>query len=208
MSTTTTNLALFKYDPVADANNTYNITNALNNNWDTIDSATGKLSDLTTTEKGSLVGAINEVLGSIPTIPSDYAKYDMSNLTSTGKDKVVTLAHELDIDNALEISTTLQAAYVDYTPTNSGLLLITVGSKVTTNTANSVTVYIQAVDSNANTFILDGTQIIKPTGAGSISYTAQAVVVKGKSYKYYMSATGSGATNSGSAVFIPFKNAN
>lgn len=61
MSTTTTNLGLFEYDPVADANNTYNITTALNDNWDKIDSATGKLSTLTTTEKSSLVGAINEV---------------------------------------------------------------------------------------------------------------------------------------------------
>lgn len=205
MSTTTSNLGLFEYDPVADANQTYNITNALNNNWDTIDSATGKLSDLTTTEKGSLVGAINEVNGAIS---SNYADYDLSNLTATGKDKVINYAYELDIDNALEISTTLQASYVDYTPTKSGLLLISVSSRVTSNTANSVTVYIQAVDSNENTFTLDGTQIIKPTGTGSIGYIAQAVVVKGKPYKYYMSATGSGATNSGSAVFIPFKNAN
>ncbi len=43
MSTTTNKLKLFKYDPVADANNTFNITNALNNNFDKIESKTGLL---------------------------------------------------------------------------------------------------------------------------------------------------------------------
>ena len=37
MSKTTENLGLFKYDPIADAKKTFNITEALNNNWDKID---------------------------------------------------------------------------------------------------------------------------------------------------------------------------
>ena len=37
MSNSTENLGLFKYDPVADAKKTFNITEALNNNWDKID---------------------------------------------------------------------------------------------------------------------------------------------------------------------------
>lgn len=45
MSTTTSNLGLFEYDPVADANQTYNITNALNNNWDKIDTFSGTVAD-------------------------------------------------------------------------------------------------------------------------------------------------------------------
>lgn len=39
MSTTTDVLSLFKYDPVADADSTFNITQGLNNNWDKIDTA-------------------------------------------------------------------------------------------------------------------------------------------------------------------------
>ena len=39
MSTTTDVLSLFKYDPVADADSTFNITQALNNNWDKLDAA-------------------------------------------------------------------------------------------------------------------------------------------------------------------------
>lgn len=37
MPTNTERLDLFKYDVVADANNTFNITNALNNNWDKLE---------------------------------------------------------------------------------------------------------------------------------------------------------------------------
>lgn len=39
MSTTTDVLSLFKYDPVADADSTFNITQGLNNNWDKLDAA-------------------------------------------------------------------------------------------------------------------------------------------------------------------------
>ena len=39
MSTTTDVLSLFKYDPVADADSTFNITQALNNNWAKLDAA-------------------------------------------------------------------------------------------------------------------------------------------------------------------------
>lgn len=39
MSTTTDVLSLFKYDPVADADSTFNITQAINNNWDKLDAA-------------------------------------------------------------------------------------------------------------------------------------------------------------------------
>lgn len=37
MSTTTPNLGLFKYDPSTDSAQTFNITKALNENWDKID---------------------------------------------------------------------------------------------------------------------------------------------------------------------------
>lgn len=37
MSTNTEILDLFKYDPVEDANNTFNITESMNNNWDKLD---------------------------------------------------------------------------------------------------------------------------------------------------------------------------
>jgi len=39
LSSNTTNLSLYKADPVADGNNTFNIQTMLNNNWDLIDTA-------------------------------------------------------------------------------------------------------------------------------------------------------------------------
>lgn len=48
MSTTTTNLGLFKYDLATDAKSAFNITNSLNNNWDILDrEISGKISTLT-----------------------------------------------------------------------------------------------------------------------------------------------------------------
>lgn len=48
MSTTTANLGLFKYDTTTDANVAFNINNALNNNWDTLDTAVSNKVDLST----------------------------------------------------------------------------------------------------------------------------------------------------------------
>lgn len=52
MSTTTTNLGLFKYDTSTDAQVAFSITNALNNNWDKIDTAIANISGVTTTASG------------------------------------------------------------------------------------------------------------------------------------------------------------
>lgn len=43
MSTTTSNLGLFKYDTSTDANTAFSIDTALNNNWDTLDSTIGNI---------------------------------------------------------------------------------------------------------------------------------------------------------------------
>lgn len=82
MANYTSNLNLYKIDPVADGNSTFNIETMLNENWDKIDEKfdeqekvvdenrskvsgiigdIGVKEDLTTNEKGSLVGAVNEV---------------------------------------------------------------------------------------------------------------------------------------------------
>lgn len=45
MSKTTTNLKLFKYDPATDGSLTFNIDEALNNNWDKIDEKVKNLED-------------------------------------------------------------------------------------------------------------------------------------------------------------------
>lgn len=45
MSKTTTNLKLFEYDPATDGNLTFNIDEALNNNWDKIDEKVKNLED-------------------------------------------------------------------------------------------------------------------------------------------------------------------
>lgn len=81
MSGTTTNLSLFKYNPNTDGDQTFNIDNALNNNWDSLDSLIGALTNLTTTQKASLVGAINEIVTNM----GGKAAKDLGNLDATGQ---------------------------------------------------------------------------------------------------------------------------
>ena len=56
MSTTTENLGLFKYNTVADASTPFSITNALNNNWDEIDSFAGDIDTLFSSDLSEATG--------------------------------------------------------------------------------------------------------------------------------------------------------
>lgn len=91
MSSQTNNLQLYKADPLTDGNKTFNINTMLNENWDKVDENVGELSDkigilsnLTTTEKSNLVGAITEVNESVSTHKNKtisgcvYASRDLS----------------------------------------------------------------------------------------------------------------------------------
>lgn len=55
---------------------------------------------------------------------STLADYNLSNLTATGKTKVVTLAYELDFANAVSVSTTASASWVSYTAAADGILFV------------------------------------------------------------------------------------
>jgi len=87
MPTNTPNLDLYKKNPATDGADTFNITTMLNDNWDKIDTATGKLSDLTTTVKTNLVAGINEINSAISgkvsksgdTMTGDLRLIDSSN---------------------------------------------------------------------------------------------------------------------------------
>ena len=62
MGNYTTNLSLYNTDMNTDGNDTFDFQRDLNDNNDKIDSAIGKLSTLTTTDKSSLVNAIIEIV--------------------------------------------------------------------------------------------------------------------------------------------------
>lgn len=61
MATETENLGLFKYEPVADGKKKFNITQALNNNWDTVDGAIGALASKGGLPPTNCKGLIKEV---------------------------------------------------------------------------------------------------------------------------------------------------
>ena len=81
MSETTTNLELFKYNPNTDGDQTFNIDNALNNNFDKLDTVIGALANLTTEQKTNLVAAINEIITNL----DEKSSIDLDNLSSIGQ---------------------------------------------------------------------------------------------------------------------------
>ena len=90
MPITTPNMELKKTNTAPDGtgsfvdkNEYFNFDTDLNENWDKIDSAIGKPSNLTTVEK-NLVGAINELKSDIGNT-SGLANTDLSNLSAIGE---------------------------------------------------------------------------------------------------------------------------
>lgn len=81
MGNYTTNLSLYNTDMNTDGNDYFDFQRDLNDNNDKIDSAIGKLANLTTTNKNNLVGAINEINNITP----NSANKDLSNLSTTGE---------------------------------------------------------------------------------------------------------------------------
>lgn len=58
MSSTTTNLELFKYDTITDGNLPFNINDALNANWDIIDNAVGEVSETYVKKSGDTINGL------------------------------------------------------------------------------------------------------------------------------------------------------
>ena len=81
MGTYTTNLNMYKTNMLTDGNDTFDFKRDINDNLDIIDTAVGKLSTLTTTDKSSLVNAIIELVTSL----GGKASKDLDNLSATGQ---------------------------------------------------------------------------------------------------------------------------
>lgn len=109
MSLFTEFLNLFKYNTATDGNLTFNIDTAINEPFDIIDAAIGDLDELNTTEKESLVGAINELETKAPKIGT------CSTASATAEKAVVCSGFELV--NSATIQITFSNANTHATPT-------------------------------------------------------------------------------------------
>ena len=87
MSKLTDILGLFKYDPETDGANTFNITQALNNNWDKIDAWAS--------------GIKSTIVGLVPGTRKVNGKALSEDLTLTGEDIKVSGSNEMSISSSL-----------------------------------------------------------------------------------------------------------
>lgn len=160
----------------------------------------GDLDDLTTTAKDNLVDAVNEIAGL-----GDKADTNLSNLTATGKNYVTTLAHELDWNNAITVSTTASTSAQTYTPTVNGILFIT--SSMESGSGYKVSSAYIVKSELASTYNIYG-NTVTATGSGgstvatvSINWYCEANEV----VTYYMYYTGTATYKECQATFVPFK---
>lgn len=138
MSKTTENLELFEYDTQTDGKQKFNITKALNNNFDKIDTATGKLSELVTEDKSSLVNAINEAYNNIPDLPdTPSTTIKTYNNVVYGVAKTIAFNGDYSTFSAVDISAYADGTYRVFAKTSSAIIpkTYTEGATAPTNPA-------------------------------------------------------------------------
>lgn len=139
MSKTTENLELFEYDTQTDGKQKFNITKALNNNFDKIDTATGKLSELVTEDKSSLVNAINEAYNNIPDLPdTPSTTIKTYNNVVYGVAKTVAFGGDYSTFSAVDISAYTDGTYRVFAKTSSAIIPATYTEGATAPTNPSV----------------------------------------------------------------------
>lgn len=131
------------------------------------------------------------------------ANTNLSNLTSTGKDKVVALANELDWANAVTVSTTNSSGYQSYTAASDGLFFASALSQGS-SASRGIYCYLYPKDSN-DTFQYGDSGGFIGTASQLLSRNSW-VLLKGEKIEYTIYASGAGTLDT-RAIFIPFKKA-
>lgn len=167
MSGTTTNLELFKYNPNTDGDQTFNIDNALNNNFDKLDTVIGALANLTTEQKTNLVAAINEIITNL----GGKAAKDLSNLDSIGQGI---------LDAKIEAEAlTAQNGYIKFKLNGISNSIILQWIRVETTTHS--TFYFPTSYTSTNYIVLTSHEGISP----SSNYIASSVRKNSSSFEVY-----------------------
>ena len=161
MSTTTSNFGLFKYDTTADAQTAFSITNALNNNWDKLDSnCVRRLSTSAATGSGvrpvyvDASGQVQTINYDLPTTApltattslseNGYIKFSNSLLLNWGLTGVLGQDVSTSITYSSAFSTEVLFCAIqrrqftgNYTPSVHSITLTTASIGNTCNSANS-----------------------------------------------------------------------
>ena len=89
MASTTPNIGLYKKDPVADANDYFNIQTMLNNNWDALDSNQGSLAAIRTALGLTSSATIADILAALNTKLGGGSWYGTCGTAASTQEKVV-----------------------------------------------------------------------------------------------------------------------
>ena len=149
-----------------------------------------------------IADSINEVNSNIPDT-SGLATKDLDNLTATGKDKTITLAHELDFANASSISTTSSSSAQAYTCPDDGVIILQVSSYSTSSSTKGSHVKLWCNSNVVGEFWTGfGGGVANTADYKSLMYHYK----KGDYAPFIIYSTGYGS-NTVSARFVPYKKA-
>ena len=155
MGTYTTNLNLYNTDMNTDGNDTFDFQRDLNDNNDKIDSAIGKLSNLTTEQQANLVSAINEIVTNL----DGKTSKSLNDLNAVG---------QAILDKKVEVEALLaQNGYAKFSWKENNEISILLFQWGINNTGNEITFPLAFTSKK---FITSG--IHQGTGAGATDIVA------------------------------------
>lgn len=134
----TENLNLYITNMETDGDDYFNFDRDLNENWQKIDTTTGKLSELVTEDKSSLVNAINEAYNNIPDLPdTPSTTIKTYNNVVYGVAKTVAFGGDYSAFSAVDISAYADGTYRVFAKTSSAIIpkTYTEGATAPTNPA-------------------------------------------------------------------------
>ena len=161
------------------------------------------LSDFTDNLGSNPVHTHNQYLTSHQSL-AGYANTDLSNLTATGKNNLIHLAHILDWESLITVSTTIDSTdKQSYTCPDYGAILLYVAAAGGT-ASKSIGCSFSLNGANDLNYPVGGGRISGITANTTFSMSTLHYFSKNEVADFYLWAL-NGTTNTGYAVFIPFK---
>lgn len=130
------------------------------------------------------------------------ANKDLSNLTTTGVNNLIQYAHELDWDNVITVSTTNSQSIQTYIIPSAGLFRCYMRSQ--TSAGNVKQNICQILDENNNPISGGGFNFPSNVAVTTLLQSASKICIKNETVRFLMYGNGM-VTNSGEAIFVPFK---
>ena len=136
---------------------------------------------------------------------SGKADTDLSNLIATGKDNVLKLAYELDLDNKITVTTTVSSSMRSYTVPQDGVISIFAYGSGTSSSSKTIHAGVFTSSSGSSTDVIEHNVWISTAPATNVGLGVSFSYLKDETCHYIADASGFSSQNHAYVYFIPFK---